>query len=167
MGPTITPMPHTAIACPCFSRGLISSRMDCDSGTSDAPKMPCSSRDATICARVSDIPQNAEAMVKPVIEMASRRLTLSRSDSQPVSGVAIAAATMYEVSTQVISSCDADRLPCMCGSATLAMVLSSVWIRVAAMIAMVIMGRLSGISTRPATASEDMDKTTCWRVATR
>ncbi len=37
----------------------------------------------------------------------------------------IAAATMYEVSTQAIWSCVADRLPCMCGSATLAMVLSS------------------------------------------
>ena len=61
-----------------------------------------------------------------------------------MSGVAIAAATMYDVSTHVISSCDADSVPCICGSATLAIVLSSVWISVASMIEMVIIGRLSG-----------------------
>ena len=37
----------------------------------------------------------------------------------------IAAATMYEVSTQVIWSCVAESDPWMCGSATLAIVLSS------------------------------------------
>ena len=64
-----------------------------------------------------------------------------RSHSQPVSGVAMAAATMKEVSTQVIWSCEADRLPCMCGRATLAIVPSSAWMMVASMIDMVIMPR--------------------------
>jgi hypothetical protein len=84
-------------------------------------------------------------------------LTLNRSDSQPVSGVAMAAATMYEVSTHVISSCEADSVPCMCGSATLAMVLSSVCIRVASMIETVIMGRLSAAVLLPDEVSADMD----------
>src|ERR1700744_1579932 len=150
-------MPHPAMAWPCFSRGLMSSRMDCDSGTNDAPKIPCSKRDATICVSVSDNPHSADDTVKPPIAKISRRLTLSRSDSQPVSGVAIAAATMYEVSTHVISSCDADSVPCICGSATLAMVLSSVCIRVASMIETVIMGRLSAAVLLPDEVSADMD----------
>src|SRR5260370_1455575 len=65
-------MPHTAIAWPCFSRGLMSSRMDCESGTSEAPKIPCSNRDATICARLSDNPHSADATVKPPIRLSVR-----------------------------------------------------------------------------------------------
>src|ERR1700758_958777 len=59
----------------------------------------------------------------------------------------IAAATMYEVSTQVIWSCVADRLPCMRGSATLAMVLSSACRIDASMIVTVIMPRWLEAST--------------------
>ena len=65
-----------------------------------------------------------------------------RSENQPVSGVAIAEATMYEVRIHVTSSCDALSEPCMCGKATLAIVPSNVWINVASMIAKVIIGRL-------------------------
>src|SRR5271170_2508992 len=43
----------------------------------------------------------------------------------------IAAATMYEVSTQSISSWLAETLPCIYGSATLAIVVSSACMRVA------------------------------------
>jgi hypothetical protein len=60
----------------------------------------------------------------------------------------MAAATMYEVSTQVISSCDADSVPCICGRATLAIVLSSVCISVASMIDSVIMPRFKGAASR-------------------
>jgi hypothetical protein len=70
--------------------------------------------------------------------------------------VAIAAATMYDVSTQVISSCDADSVPCMCGSATLAIVLSSVWISVASMIERVIIGRLRGAAALADGEADDM-----------
>src|SRR5471032_873658 len=149
-------MPQTAIAWPCFSRGLMSSRIDCESGTSEAPKIPWSNRDATSCARLSDNPHSADAIVKPPIEMISRRFVLSRSDNQPVSGVAIAAATMYDVRTQVISSCDADSVPCICGSATLAIVLSSVWISVASMIERVIIGRLRGAAVLAGEEADDM-----------
>src|SRR5436305_39489 len=38
MGPRMTPLPHTAIAWPCRSGGLIWNRTDCDSGTSAAPQ---------------------------------------------------------------------------------------------------------------------------------
>ena len=55
-----------------------------------------------------------------------------RPASQPDSGVKMAAETMYEVSTQVISSCEAETLPWICGKATLAMVESSAFMIVAA-----------------------------------
>ena len=69
MGPTITPIPHTAIAEPCFSGGLISIKTTCAKGTNAAPNTPCSNRAATICANESDIPHNADANVKPAMEV--------------------------------------------------------------------------------------------------
>src|SRR3954465_14362863 len=47
----------------------------------------------------------------------------SRLASQPVIGVATAVATRFNVMTQEISSCVADRLPRICGRATLASVI--------------------------------------------
>src|SRR5579863_2830688 len=52
-------------------------------------------------------------------------------DSQPLSGRTMAFETRYEVRTQVLSSCPAERLPAMCGSATLAMEVSSTSMKVA------------------------------------
>ncbi len=46
------------------------------------------------------IPQSTEASVNPAIEISSKRRRPMTDASQPVAGVAIAAATMYEVSTQ-------------------------------------------------------------------
>jgi hypothetical protein len=88
------------------------------------------------------MPHSTEAAVKPTTENRKMVFWPKRSHSQPVSGVAIADATIYDVSTQVIWSCEADRLPCMCGSATLAMVPSIACMMVASMIEMVIMPRL-------------------------
>jgi len=48
------------------------------------------------------MPHSAEASVKPMMETRKSGLRPNRSASQPVNGVRIAAATMYEVSTQVI-----------------------------------------------------------------
>jgi hypothetical protein len=48
------------------------------------------------------MPQRAEAIVKPITENRNRGLRPKRSASQPVSGVMIAPAMMYEVSAQVI-----------------------------------------------------------------
>jgi len=52
-------------------------------------------------------------------------------DSQPDSGSTIAFDTRYDVSTQVDSSAPADKFPEICGSATLAMDVSSTSINVA------------------------------------
>ncbi len=68
----------------------------------------------------------------------------NRPASQPVSGVMIAAATMYEVTTQAIWSCEADSEPCMCGRATLVIVVSTPCMNVASMIEIVIATRLAG-----------------------
>ena len=48
---------------------------------------------------------------------------------------------MYEVSTQVLCSCEADSEPCMCGSATLAIVPSSACMMVAIITTQVIIER--------------------------
>ena len=51
--------------------------------------------------------------------------------NQPPIGRMMALATRYEVSTQVASSVDAERLPAMCGSATFATLVSSTSMKVA------------------------------------
>ena len=52
--------------------------------------------------------------------MTLRRPTFSAS--QPVAGVITAVAMMLKVTTQAISSCVAPKVPCILGSATLAIV---------------------------------------------
>ena len=94
MGPTITPMPQTAMAGPCLAGGLISISTIWDIGTNAAPNTPCSRRAATICPRLSARPQSAEATVKPITEARNTRFWPKRSTIQPVRGVAMAAATM-------------------------------------------------------------------------
>jgi hypothetical protein len=94
IGPKMTPMPQTDIACACRWGGLICNSTDCDSGTSAAPQTPCSSRYITICARLVATPHRAEARVKPATETKNTHLMPKRPASQPVSGVMIAAATM-------------------------------------------------------------------------
>ncbi len=141
MGPIMTPTPHTAMAEPCFAGGLMSSNTAWESGTSAAPHSPCSSRASTICANDPATPHSTDASVNPAMETRNTRFSPNRSVSQPDKGVAMPAATMYEVRTQVIWSCEADRLPCMCGSATFAIVPSIAWITVASMIDSVIMRR--------------------------
>ncbi len=98
----MTPMPHTAIAEPCFSGGLMSISTICDMGTSAAPKTPCSRRAPTIWPREFDRPHKAEATVNPTTDARKICFCPKRSTSQPVNGVAIAAATMYAVNTQAI-----------------------------------------------------------------
>ena len=90
----MTPMPQIAIAEPCFSRGLISMTTTCDSGTRAAPKTPCSRRAATISNKESDSPHRADATVKPTTDVMNTCFCPKRSTNQPVTGVAMAAATM-------------------------------------------------------------------------
>src|SRR5215472_15562668 len=75
--------------------------------------------------------------------MKNTHLMPSRPASQPVSGVMIAAATMYDVTTQAIWSCEHEKLPWMCGSATLAIVVSPPCMMVAQVIDAVIATRLT------------------------
>jgi hypothetical protein len=56
----------------------------------------------TIWARLVATPHKAEATVNPTTETKNTYLMPKRPASQPVSGVMIAAATMYEVTTQEI-----------------------------------------------------------------
>ncbi len=94
MGAAITAMPQAAIADPWRSVGLMLSSTVCESGTRAAPKSPCSQRKITISATDCAMPQSMEAMVKPTTETMKRRLRPIRAVRNPVSGVAIAAATM-------------------------------------------------------------------------
>ncbi len=88
------PAPQIAIAWPIFSFGLMSSSTACDSGTSAAPNRPCSRRAPTISRMLSAMPHSAEATVKPATANRNTRRRPNAEHSQPVSGVAMAAATM-------------------------------------------------------------------------
>ena len=88
------PMPHIAIAAPCFSFGKVSSSSDCEIGTSAAPNMPCSRRNSTISPIPLAMPHSSEAMVKPATDTTSTRRRPKRPASQPVIGVRMAEATM-------------------------------------------------------------------------
>ena len=94
IGPTMMPAPQMAMAWPCFSLGLMSSSTDCESGTRAAPNVPCRTRNITISVRLVEMPHSMEASVKPPMAIRNRRLRPSRSAAQPVTGVAMAAATM-------------------------------------------------------------------------
>jgi hypothetical protein len=64
--------------------------MACDSGTSAAPKIPCSSRKNTICASDCEIPHSAEAATNPAMQTNRKRLRPMMSVKCPVSGMKIA-----------------------------------------------------------------------------
>ena len=88
------PAPHIAIAWPWRSFGLMSSRNVWESGTMAAPKTPCRRRKSTIVSRLHAMPHSMEETVNPTTEVRNSSLRPSRSASQPVTGVMIAAATM-------------------------------------------------------------------------
>src|SRR4029077_17738177 len=76
-------------------------------------------------------PHRNDDAVKPITDSISRRLRPNMLASHPVIGRMIAFATRYDVSAQVASSIDADRLPAMCGSDTFTTVVSSTSMKVA------------------------------------
>src|ERR1700704_2425398 len=150
IGPMIVPMPNTAMAWPWRCGGLICKSVACDSGISPAPATPCRARKNTSSPRLPAAPHSAEASVKPMTETRKIYLMPNRPASQPVSGIMIAAQTMYEVSAQAIWSSEADRLPWMCGRATLRIVLSTPCMMFASMIDIVIMPRFgTGVNASP------------------
>src|SRR5277367_541607 len=103
----------------------MSSNTACDNGISAAPHSPCINRAKTICGKDCAAPHSMDATVNPATEDRNTCLRPIWLASHPLNGVMIAAAAMYEVRTQLIWSCVAETEPCMRGSATLAIVVSS------------------------------------------
>ena len=125
---------------------------DWPSGTRNAPDAPWSRRKKTIWSSVWASPHSIDAPTKPTMARMNSRLRPSLAPSHAVSGVAMAAATMYDVRTHVTVSAAAPRLACMCGSATLAMVESSTVMNVASMTTQVIRIGLTGLAAAGAPA---------------
>jgi hypothetical protein len=90
----MTAMPQAAMAEPCRSGGLMLSSTVWESGTSAAPKTPCSQRKITISVTDCAMPQSMEATVNPTTDTMKSRFKPMRAVRNPVSGVAMAAATM-------------------------------------------------------------------------
>ena len=73
--------------------------------------MPCRARNTTISGSVCASPHSTDATVKPAIDIRKTRLRPYCCASQPLKGIMIAVAIMYDVKTQVIWSWVAERLP--------------------------------------------------------
>src|ERR1700742_2776409 len=76
--------------------------------------------------RLLAVPQRNEQTVNIAMQMTKYRLRPSRSPSQPEIVNTMPLATRYEVKAQVASSLLEERLPAMCGSATLTIVVSRI-----------------------------------------
>ena len=122
-GPNTAPMPHITMAVGCRCLGKVASRMAWPSGMIGAPNAPCATRARISVSRLPAKPHSSEVIVKPSTVKNIRLRQPSRLASHPVIGVATAVATRLSVITQEISSCVADRLPRICGSTRLAMVM--------------------------------------------
>ena len=72
----------------------MSSMVDWLSGTSAAPKAPCSSRKTTICGSDCAAPQSTEARVKPPTEARKTARRPNRPARKPTGAVRMAAAVM-------------------------------------------------------------------------
>src|SRR5215470_14631353 len=75
--------------------------------------------------RLGAIPHSNDAAVKDAKQIMKKRLRPSAPANHPLIGRTTAFETRYDVSTQVLWSLLAPRLPAMYGSATLAMLVSS------------------------------------------
>src|ERR1017187_5497287 len=96
--------------------------------------------------RLGAIPHRNEHTVKVATQTMKKRLRPNNDDNQPVSGRTIAFDTKYEVNTQVLSSTPAERSPAMCGSDTLATLVSSTSRNVASITVTAISQGLIGLS---------------------
>src|SRR5580658_1775904 len=70
-------------------------------------------------------PQSRELAVNSAMQIMKKRLRPNMPTNQPLIGSTMALETRYDVNTQVLSSLLAPKSPAMCGSATLAMLVSS------------------------------------------
>ena len=122
---------HSASANPARSRVNVVSSSDCDSGTIGPATSPCSTRHAISASIPGAIAHSQEAAVNSRIEATISRTGPKRVVSQPVSGSAIALATVNDVMIQVPCVGLTPRSPAMVGIDTLAMVTSSTVMKVA------------------------------------
>src|ERR1700720_4437135 len=75
--------------------------------------------------RLQATPQSSELSVNKAMQIMKNRLRPNIPTNQPLIGSTIAFDTRYDVSTHVLSLLLAPRSPATCGSATLAMLVSS------------------------------------------
>src|SRR5580700_671168 len=104
--------------------GTVSARIACAVGCSPPPPTPWMTRKTISRPRVGAAPQASELRVNSKMQTRKKRLRPNRPASHPLMGRTMALDTRYEVSTQVLSSLLAPKLPAMCGKATLAMLVS-------------------------------------------
>src|SRR5690348_6386205 len=119
------------MAIPCFSRGKLSTRITCELGCIPPPPAPCSTLQITSVLSEGASPQRRELRVKITTQAMKNLLRPKTPESHPESGKTIALDTKYDVSTHVLSSTLAERLPAMCGSDTLATLVSKTSMNVA------------------------------------
>src|ERR1700739_1669092 len=77
------------------------------------------------------MPHSREVTVNSTMHIVKKRLRPKAIASQPLIGSTTAFETRYDVNTQVLSSLLAPRSPARCGSATVAMLVSSTSINAA------------------------------------
>src|ERR1700722_7197968 len=82
-------------------------------------------RDMSRNPRLQATTQSSELSVNAAMQIMKNGLRPSMPTNHPLIGSTIAFDTRYDVSTHVLSSLLAPRSPAMCGSATLAMLVSS------------------------------------------
>src|SRR5581483_6637988 len=116
----------------------------CVSGYIGPAIAPCIARNNTSMPRLVDRPQSNDAIENSSVAHTNVFTSPKRRDRKPVSGNAIALATVKEVITHTDWFWLAPRLPAMVGSETLAMVRSSTCMKVPSDSPIVASGRLAG-----------------------
>src|SRR5450830_921211 len=125
-------MAHKPTAAGAFSLGKMRSNRVCDKGISGPPARPCSTRKASSMPSELARPHSAENAPNRIIDMMNTRTVPNRLASQPVSGTVIASATAYEVMTEVPWLDEAPSAPEIVDTETLAIVVSSTAMKLAA-----------------------------------
>ncbi len=125
VGATITVTPYSAKAMARLSGGNVSARIACAMGCNPPPPAPCRMRKKIIAPRLGAKPHSSELTVKIARQIMKKRLRPKTLAHHPLIGSTTAFDTRYDVSTHVLWSVLAPRLPPMYGSATFAMLVSS------------------------------------------
>ncbi len=111
--------------------------MACDSGISGPATAPCRIRASSRMGRVGAIPHSQDDTTNIRIAPTNSFTWPMRCVSQPVNGIDTALAAANTVITHVPSSTETPRLPEMVGMATLAIDVSSTFMKVASATAIV------------------------------